>query len=285
VSPSPSSSRTRGDLCPGVRRPWPAEDGALVRLRLIGGEISLAGLAKLASVAASYGDGDVHLTARANLQLRGLPLTDRALPAEVGEAIAATGLLPHPDHELVRNVMVSPLSGIDGGVADLRPMARSFDELLCADPVLASLPGRFLVVLDDGRGDLQGRTLDLGAMAVDETHCQLRAGTLGWGEVVPLAETPAALVALAHAFLAARGDGPTAAWHVDELAEGLLSADRDGRTLRNAGPLPYGPFDGGEHLEVPDGVLTPGILSSLDDLPATHRVVVTPWNGIVVPAL
>lgn len=284
MTSSPQQSRTRGDRCPGVRRPWPAEDGALVRLRLVGGGIPLAGMRKLAAVAAAYGDGDLHLTARANLQLRGLPLVDGALPDEVAAAIAATGLLPHPTHELVRNVMVSPLSGISGGVADLRPLARSFDDLLCADPALADLPGRFLVVLDDGRGDLQSRTLDLGAMAVDETRVQLRAGTVGWGEVVSLAEAPAALVALAHAFLTVRGDGPTAAWHVDELDRPLVTGERDGRTLRNAGPLPYGPFDGGEHLEVPDGVLTPDLLESLDDLPDEHLLVVTGWNGIVVPA-
>ncbi len=277
--------RTRSDLCPGVRRPWPAQDGALVRLRLIGGEITLAGLTKLAEVAARYGDGDLHLTGRANLQLRGLPLVEGALPVEVASALAATGLLPHPTHELVRNVMVSPLSGISGGEADLRPLARSFDDLLCADPALADLPGRFLVVLDDGRGDLQGRTLDLGVMAVDEGRCQVRAGTLGWGDVLSLVDAPAALIALAHAFLAVRGEGSTGAWHVDELDQALLTGDRDVRTLRNAGPLPYGPFDGGEHVEVPEGVLTPALLTSFDDLPETHPLVVTGWNGIVVPAV
>lgn len=239
----------------------------------------------LADVATTYGDGDLHLTARANLQLRGLPLADGVLPGEVVAAIAATGLLPHPTHELVRNVMVSPLSGISGGVADLRDLAHAFDDLLCADPALADLPGRFLVVLDDGRGDLQGRTLDLGAMAVDEVSVQLRAGSHGWGDVVTLADAPAALVALARTFLAVRGDGPTAAWHVDELDRPLLSGDRDVRTLRNAGPLPYGPFDGGEHLEVPGGVLTPDLLRSLAELPEEHRLVVTAWNGIVVPTL
>lgn len=262
-------------------RPWAAEDGGLVRLRLIGGAVPAASLAALGAVSASYGDGDVHVTARANLQVRALPLTDGRLPDEVVEALAGTGLLPHPTHDLVRNVMVSPLSGILGGEADLRPVALAFDRLVCADAALAGLPGRFLTALDDGRGDVQGRTLDLGAMAVDAGHAQLRAGSSGWGEVVPLADVPARLVALAHAFLAARGTGETAAWHVDELSEPLLTGDRDPRTWRNAGPLPYGPFDGGEHVEVPRGVLVP---AQLADLAAEGDLVVTPWHGIVVTA-
>lgn len=284
MTPAPSSvPRSRGDLCPGVFRPWPAEDGALVRLRLIGGEVCADQLRALSAIATSHGDGTVTLTGRANVQLRGLPHTDGKLPDEVIEAIAATGLVPHASHDLVRNVMVSPLSGITGGLADLRPVARAYDALLCSDPALADLPGRFLVVLDDGRGDVQGRSLDLGAMAVDDSHAQLRAGSHGWGEIVPLEGVPAALVALAHDFLTARGDGETAAWHVDELAAPLLNGARDTRTLRNAGPLPFGPFEGGTHVAVPEGVVTAEVVVELDDLPGDHLLVVSPWHGLVVP--
>lgn len=280
--PDAPPTRTRGDLCPGVLRPWPAEDGGLVRLRLIGGAVHGDQLRRLGEVAARYGDGDVHLTSRANLQLRGLPLRDGALDPTVVDALAATGLLPHPTHELVRNVMVSPLNGISGGLADLRPLAAGYDALLCADPDLAHLPGRFLTVLDDGRGDLQARGLDLGAMAVDDAHVQLRAGSSGWGAVVDLEEAPHRLVALAHAFLDRRGAGAGAAWHVDELGVPLLDGSRDARTLRSAGPLPHGPFDGGVHLEVPDGVLRPALLADLGEHPGP--LVVTPWNGIVLTA-
>ena len=101
------TERTRGDLCPGVFRPWPADDGALVRLRIPGGHVSRTTLGALLDVAEAYGDGEVHLTKRANLQLRALPLVDGAVPAEVVDAIRATGLLPHPDHELVRNILTA----------------------------------------------------------------------------------------------------------------------------------------------------------------------------------
>ena len=54
--------RKRSDRCPGALRPWPAEDGLLVRLRLIGGRISATSLRSLMSVAEEFGDGRVHLT-------------------------------------------------------------------------------------------------------------------------------------------------------------------------------------------------------------------------------
>lgn len=278
-----AATRTRRDLCPGVLRPWSAEDGALARIRLVGGEITLAQLRRLGQVATAYGDGDLHLTSRANLQLRGLPATDGRLVPEVVAAFTDAGLLPHPTHDLVRNVMVSPLTGLDGGRADLRPVARAFDELLCADPDLARLPGKFLVVLDDGRGDLAGRDLDLGVVAVDAGHAQLRAGSTGWGEVVAIDAVPAHLVELAHAFLAARGTGVDAAWHVDELAAPLLTGPRDPRTEVATGPLPFTAYGAAVHVEVPDGVLTARSLPVLLDLAETDRVVVTPWRGLVLP--
>src|SRR3546814_14619057 len=89
------------------------------------------------AVADEFGDGTIHLTKRANLQLRGLPATDGCLDAEVVAAIEGTGLLPSPSHELVRNVLVSPLTGLLGGRVDLRPIAAALAEGLCADPVFA----------------------------------------------------------------------------------------------------------------------------------------------------
>jgi precorrin-3B synthase len=273
--------RSRRDRCPGVFRPWPAEDGGLVRLRLIGGRLSGASLQALSKVAQEYGDGDLHLTGRANLQLRAMPASsgDR-LPDVVVDAIEATGLLPSRTHELVRNVMVSPLSGVIGGRVDLRPVANELDRLLCDDPALSALPGRFLFVLDDGRGDLTGRRCDLGLVVLSRTEVQLRVGA-GWGPVVPLESAAAELVDLARRFLVVRGEGEDAPWHVDELTGPLVPpADADPATAVVSPPLPYGPIRGATHVEVPDGVLDPELATLL----AVHaELVVTPWHGVVVP--
>ena len=276
-------NRTRRDRCPGVLRPWRAEDGLLVRLRLVGGRVASAALRVLADVAEEYGDGRVHVTSRANLQLRGLPEDDGEVAAGARAAIEATGLLPSRTHELVRNVMVSPQTGLAGGRADLRPLAAELDRLLLAGEGLARLPGRFLFVLDDGRGDLLDRSCDLGLVALDHDEAQLRVGDR-WGAVVPLADAAADLAGLAARFLRNRGSGPTAAWHIVELLQ-PLAAPRAGdpRLPDEAAPLPFGPVPGGDHVAVATTGLDRGTVEALTrDVP---YVVVTPWRGVLVPAV
>ncbi|KQW52774.1 nitrite reductase [Nocardioides sp. Root1257] len=265
-----TSTRTRPDRCPGVLRPWPAEDGSLVRLRPAGGQLPAGSLRALLDVATTYGDGDVHLTGRANLQLRGLG----EVTEEVVTAIEATGLLPSRSHDRARNLMMSPQSGLADGRADLRPVVAELDRLLCADPVLADLPGRFLFVFDDGRGDLLDRPVDLGLVALDDRSAQLLVGGR-WGEVVALTDAPRALVALARAFLDTRTDE----WHTVELPGPLAAVLPPDRLV----PLPsrrlaYGEVPGGRHVPAVGGVVDPS-LAELD----TH-LVVTPWRGVLVPA-
>ena len=273
--------RDRRDQCPGVLRPWPADDGLLVRLRIIGGRVATRSLIALAEVAERFGDGRVRVTGRANLQVRAFPGTDDCLDAEALAALESTGLLPSRSHELVRNVMVSPQSGLAGGRADLRPVSAAFDSLLQGTPRLADLPGRFLVVLDDGRGDLMERRSDLAFIALDADTGQLRAGG-DWGEVVPIAAAPESLAALALRFLATRGSGPTAPWHVSELAAPLVApAPPDPRLPTPAAPLPYGEVPGGRHVPVPDNGLDRTEIAALAD--GAPEVIVTPWRGVLVP--
>lgn len=284
--------RTRSDRCPGVLRPWIADDGALVRLRLVGGEISHASLTALMRIAEAHADGTVLLTKRANLQLRALSHDDGCVSESFVEAITAAGLLPSPSHELVRNIMTSPLTGLMGGRADLRPTARALDAALCDDPGLAGLAGRFLFVLDDGRGDVAARDLDLGLMAVDAETAQVRIGTRHWGAVMPLDEAPGVLIDLARRFLSVRGEPPV--WHVDELTEDRLSVlgthhARDLRTQVTALPAPFGRItqdDGGvaEHVAVPDGVLTAELAADVL-AQAGRTILVTPWHSLVLPDL
>ena len=274
-------ARSRPDRCPGIVHPWPADDGALVRVRIPGGRVRLTALRALAAVAEEYGDGRVRLTGRANLQVRALPLEpDGTLAPAALAALEATGLLPSRAHDRVRNVLVSPQTGLAGGRADLRPVLGALDAILLADAALAELPGRFLLTLDDGRGDLADRHRDLGLVALDASTAQLRVGA-GHGDVVALADAPAALAALARRFLAVRGTGPEAAWHVDELSSPLVApvAPAPGAAVR-ADPLPFGPVPGGEHVAVDEAGLSAADLASW----TAETVVVTPWHGVLIPA-
>jgi precorrin-3B synthase len=253
----------------------------LVRLRLPGGRVTTPSLRSLAEVAERYGDGVVSLTSRANLQVRGLPGTDGALDPGTLAALEATGLLPTRTHELVRNVMVSPQTGRAGGRADLRPVASELDRLICAEPLLATLPGRFLFVLDDGRGDLVGRTCDLGLVVLDEDFAQLRIGD-GWGPVTSLGTAAAAIAGLATEFAARRGTGGEAPWHVAELPDALVPRTApDPRLPAPVGALPFGAVPGGRHVQPVDGRLARADIERLTR--AVPEVIVTPWRGVLVP--
>lgn len=253
----------------------------LVRLRLIGGHVPLRTLRSLVEAAEEYGDGRVHVTSRANLQVRAFPGADGQLSPEALAALEGTGLLPTRTHELVRNIMVSSQTGLAGGRADLRAVAHELDDRLCADPDLAALPGRFLFVLDDGRGDLVARSSDLGLVALDSTWAHLRVGS-DWGPVVPIAEAAFRIAELAHEFAVRRGSGPAAPWHVSELAEPIVaSSDPDPRLPEPAEPLPFGPVPGGRHVEVAEAGLD---RRDIDGLTASvAHVIVTPWRGVLIP--
>ncbi|HEY2287033.1 MAG TPA: precorrin-3B synthase [Streptosporangiaceae bacterium] len=146
------------DACPGVLILHPARDGLVARIRLPGGYAGAVRWRDLARLSATFGDGAVDLTARGNVQLRGL----RAADADALAAGAfAAGLLPSAEHDRARNLTASPLSGL-GGRPALRGLAAALDAALLAAPELAALPGRFLFALDDGTGGASLASSDLG---------------------------------------------------------------------------------------------------------------------------
>jgi precorrin-3B synthase len=134
-----------------------AADGLLARVRLPGGLVSAGQLRVLARLASELGDGRAELTSRGNVQLRALA-ADAASP--LTSALVEAGLLPSLSHDRVRNVLASPLAGLDRGT-DLTGIVRALDAGLCARPRLAELPGRFLFAVDDGRGDVAGLGADV----------------------------------------------------------------------------------------------------------------------------
>ncbi|GAA1955639.1 precorrin-3B synthase [Amycolatopsis minnesotensis] len=271
-------ARDRRDACPGVYATHPAADGALARVRLPGGRVSSAQLVALAAVAAEFGDGALHLTSRANLQLRGLPDGD----PRVIERLGAAGLLPSPTHERVRNYLASPISG---GLVDVRPLVRSLDETVCAVPALANLPGRFLFALDNGRGDLSGERADLGWQALTPDYGAILFDGTDTGLRVPASAAAGALVRLAVVFTEIRG----AAWRLRELPDPtpLIEAARAIRAARMPPRrLPSTRVELGGHgaelcVAPPLGVLRADDAYLLASL--AGEVTITPWRSIVLP--
>jgi precorrin-3B synthase len=139
---------TTGDACPGILDLHEARDGLVARIRLPGGYASRARLLSLAALAGRFGDGRVDLTARGNVQIRGIQ-PDAA--TGMAQRATAVGLMPSPAHDRARNITASPLAGL-AGHPGLRGLVRALDRAILADPGLAALPGRFLFSLDDGTG-------------------------------------------------------------------------------------------------------------------------------------
>ncbi|HVT66291.1 MAG TPA: nitrite reductase, partial [Trebonia sp.] len=115
ISGETPGERPALDRCPGVLRLTEAADGLLARVRLPGGLVSGRQLRVLARLADELGDGRAELTSHGNMQLRALA-PDAAQP--LSDALFAAGLLPSLSHDRVRNILASPLAGLDGG-ADL----------------------------------------------------------------------------------------------------------------------------------------------------------------------
>ena len=238
----PATNHAAADRCPGVLRLAEAADGYLARVRLPGGLIGAGPMRVLERLASELGDGRVELTSRGNVQLRGLaadasgPLTDE---------LARAGLFPSPSHDLVRNVLASPLAGLDGG-PELTAIVQGLDAALCARPRLAELPGRFLFAVDDGRGDVAGLGADVlaqmradgpvvnglavrGAATDHATTGHAATGHAAPGHAAPghaapghaaAAEVVTVMLACAEAFLDVRAAEGGTAWRIAGLADG-----------------------------------------------------------------
>ncbi|MFC5801047.1 cobalamin biosynthesis protein CobG, partial [Streptomyces formicae] len=216
ADPGETRIRDRGDACPGALRLHAADDGRLARLRLPAGLLTPHQVSALADAAERLGDGAVSITSRGNAELRGL---GESCGAELAELLRGAGLLPSDTHERVRNVVASPLAGLDGlGCVDVQLWARELDALLCATAWAAGLSGRFLFALDDGRGDVAGLGADVTLLAEPGGAVLVRVGRAAFR--VPGRDAPRAALAAAQAFLAAAEAAGTRAWRVRELPGG-----------------------------------------------------------------
>ena len=271
---------TDPDRCPGVLRPHLAADGAMVRIRVPGGQTTGTALRQLSRIAQRFGSADLQLTSRASVQLRGLA---DPVPDSLIRAVREAGFLPSVTHERVRNIVASPLTGISGGMTDVRPLVAALDAGLCAHPRLASLPSRFLFAIDDGRGDLSETKFDLGYRAIDHDQGWLLIGSSQRGVLVAAQDAVEALLGLAHRCLAdAQGDGDK--WPVRDRANWtttVLGVRAINLPTGTTG-TPLGAIAGAASVQVPLALLTPGQTATVEAA-APGQVVITPSRGLVLP--
>ncbi|MBZ4015847.1 precorrin-3B synthase [Streptomyces purpurogeneiscleroticus] len=297
----------RLDACPGTLRLHMADDGALARVRVPGGVLTAAQAAALADAAVRLGDGALHLTSRGNVQLRGL---DGDCGAALAGLLDAAGLLPSYRHERVRNIVASPLSGLDGaGHTDVRPWLRALDGLLCASEAATALSGRFLFALDDGRGDVASLGADVTLIAsgaagggtsgaagaasggAAESAASDAAGTVSGGALLYIGgaagalrvrgdDAPRAALAAAEVFLETAAAVGSRTWRVRDLPDGTEELVRGtARRLEKAGipctyaagaSLPTGAVPAPGIVDGPDGHRALSVLAPLGTLTAAQ---------------
>ncbi|MBB3285188.1 MULTISPECIES: precorrin-3B synthase [unclassified Rhizobium] len=162
---SPLPSMVRG-ACPSLSAPMQTGDGLLVRLRPSTPGLTVAQFRALAEAAQRHGNGLIEITARGNLQLRGMtPDSMAGLAADIDRAdiVPESGVA----------IEVPPLSGLDPSeIADARLLAeclRSAIDSIDPKPLLAA---KLAIIVDGG-----------GQLVLDELSADIRlkAGKAGGG--------------------------------------------------------------------------------------------------------
>jgi len=198
--------------CPTAHRPMAAGDGLIVRVRPRLARLTRTQVLGLCDAASTHGNGQIDLTNRGNLQIRGVG--ENAWPALI-EQLCGLGLVdPDPAMEARHAVLVAP--DWRGG-DDTRSIASDVIARLADVP---DLPGKFGFAIDAGaarvlRDDPADIRIERGA----DGGLILRADGRATGVRITPDDAVAAMIALAEWFVASGGVS-------------------SGRMVRHAAPLP-----------------------------------------------
>ncbi len=183
--------------CPGALRPMLSGDGLVVRVRLHGGRLPVAVAERLAFLSERFGNGLIDLSARGNLQLRGVSEAGHgALVAELD----ALGLIDEsPQAEAMRNVLVTPFWKAGDGAQEIAA------ELVARLGEFPALPGKFGYAVDTGMVPvLRDAAADI-RIEWTQGGVMVRADGMATGAVVGQGEVVDAVLELARWFVDAGG--------------------------------------------------------------------------------
>ena len=159
---------SRRGACPTLSVPMLTGDGLLVRLNSVSGEIAPKALIGLCESALRHGNGLVEVTARGNIQIRGLTAESAALFATEVDALGITVRTGVP-------VETGPLAGIDPTeITDPRPLAKAIRTAIANASLTARLGPKVSIVID-GSGQIGLGTIlaDVRLVAVNASRWRL----------------------------------------------------------------------------------------------------------------
>ncbi len=260
--------------CPGALRPMLSGDGLVVRVRLHGGRLPVAVAERLVFLSERFGNGLIDLSARGNLQLRGV--TEAGHGALVAE-LDALGLIDEsPQAEAMRNVLVTPFWKAGDGAQEIAA------ELVARLGEFPALPGKFgyavdtgmVPVLRDAAADIRIEWAPDGVM--------VRADGMASGAVVGQGEVVDAVLELARWFVDAGGVSGGRGRMAALVARGAVPPARFGAVPMRVVPrfVPkIARYSAGALVAVPFGQMEAG---TLDGLAGFGDLRLTPWRMVLV---
>lgn len=260
-------------FCPGALRPMMSGDGLVVRIRPFCGRLSAAQAFGLATLSATYGNGIIDLSSRANVQLRGVA---SASHAPLIEGLRALGLIDATEAiESRRNVVTTPF----WKSRDVTEMLTHALTSALGKSNAPAIPHKFGFAIDTGPTPvLQNTSADI-RLERDATGALiLVADGMTTGKPINAKQSIDEALALGHWFMAHRTTE-------NRMAKLLLSRNLKGfdapRQSQSYTPQP-GPSEQGTFVGLAFGQLTAETLKHLAALGALR---ITPWRLIFVEGI
>ncbi len=259
--------------CPGALRPMMSGDGLVVRVRAPLGRLTQDQAREVARLSEAYGNGLLDISARANLQMRGIR---EEAHQELINALRDLGLIdPDAQAEARRNVLLSPFWAKGD---DTHAIATDLSAVLTAAADL-NLPGKFGFAVDCGETPvLQDTAADIRIERAGGTLI-LRADGADTGKPVTRDSAVPEALALARWFLE-QGGAPEGRGRMHRLIA------RRGPPAAHAAPVARTAFTATPSI-VPAGALAAlefGQMpaATLAQLAGHGPIRLTPWRMLLV---
>lgn len=257
--------------CPGALKPMESGDGLVVRIRPRMAHLTAAQLTGIAEAALSHGNGVVELTARANVQLRGVTPTGHPL---LVAALDQLGLIDADvASESHRNVVVTPFWH-DAETETLT------ENLYAALRNMPELPEKFGFSVDTGEERVLADTSADIRIERGPTGLILRADGATGGQEVTAAEIVSQAVKMAEWFVASNGADQGRGRMAAHLARVRLPFDTSAVPVAKARAATPGPTNDGALIAFEFGTLRAELLADLAALALCIRV--TPWRMLLL---
>ena len=272
-----SGSRAEGPVvqgwCPGALRPMMSGDGLVVRVRPRSGRLTATQARGVAALSRAHGNGLIDLSARANVQLRGVTETGH-LP--LVEGLRDLGLIDASiAQETRRNIVVQPFHRPDDPTLTI---SAELAQLL-ALPDAPDLPGKFGFAVDTGSTRvLESTACDI-RIERDGQGIMLRPDGSGLAKHVTETTAAAEALSLARWFVATGGIREGRGRMAAHLARVGLPQGYTHLTTAQGFVARPGLCDAGAMVAFTFGQMTAETLAALAGLGDLR---ITPWRMIVI---